>query len=185
MGYKPALEKAWGEIADLTSETKFSLRLLGDEYEIDTDKQTILSLSCNVPAKEYVSIILLHYLIQKLKLKVLPKPVGEWIDFKQMEGGNAYYPAFKKRVIEIILRKYGAHPEALLDLSPSVAFKRAQVGDVGVVIEALPEVPVLITVWRADEEFGAEANILFDKNITKIFCTEDIVVLADLAVRLL
>jgi hypothetical protein len=33
-------------------------------------------------------------------------------------------------------------------------------------------------MWRPDEEFGPEANLLFDKSITGIFCTEDIVVLA-------
>jgi len=32
---------------------------------------------------------------------------------------------------------------------------------------------------RGDEEFGPEANILFDKSITDIFCTEDIVVLSE------
>jgi len=38
---------------------------------------------------------------------------------------------------------------------------------------------------KADEEFGPDANILFDKNISGIFCTEDIVVLTELIVHLL
>ena len=36
----------------------------------------------------------------------------------------------------------------------------------------------MILIWRADEEFGPEANMLFDESIKRIFCTEDIVVLA-------
>ena len=64
-------------------------------YTIDLDKRTILSDSCNVPAKEYVAIILLHYLARKTLLKGLPPPTGEWIDFKELDGGEGYYPAFK------------------------------------------------------------------------------------------
>jgi hypothetical protein len=47
-----------------------------------------------------------------------------------------------------------------------------------VIIEAFEGVPVLIKAWKADSEFGPDANIYFDKSITGIFCTEDIVVLA-------
>lgn len=185
MGYNQAKDLAWKEIESLTKDKRFSIKLLADEYEIDLNKKNILSLSCNVPAKEHVSIILLHYLIQKLKLKILPAPMGEWIDFRQLEGGDAYYPAFKKRVIDTLLRKYGAQPEALLELIERLPAKRTQIGDVGVVLEVLPDVPILITAWKADEEFQPEANILFDKCMNKIFCTEDIVVLADLVVHLL
>jgi hypothetical protein len=185
MGYNQAFEKAWNEIANLSEENKFSVRFLADEYEIDSKQKGILSLSCNAPAKEYVGIIILHYLIQKLKSKVLPRVTGEWVEFRQLQGRDAYYPAFKKRVIGTLLRKYGAKPDALLELIGRLPAKKVQLGDIGIVIEAFPEVPILITIWRADEEFGAEADILFDKNIPRIFCTEDIVVLAELVVHLL
>jgi hypothetical protein len=48
---------------------------------------------------------------------------------------------------------------------------------------AFEAVPILIELWEADEEFGPEANILFNKTITKIFCVEDIVVLAEVVAR--
>jgi hypothetical protein len=51
---------------------------------------------------------------------------------------------------------------------------------VGIVLEAFERVPVLISLWRPDEEFEPEANMLFDKSITQVFSTEDIVVLAGL-----
>lgn len=185
MSYNQALDKAWKEIAELTKQKKFSIKLLADDYEIDLNQKNIISLSCNVPAKEYTSIILLHYLIQKLKLKILPIPSGEWIDFRQIQGGDAYYPAFKKRIIDTLLRKYGSQPDKLLELTERITAKRVQFGDIGIMFEALDGVPVLITAWRQDEEFGPQANILFDKSIIKIFCTEDIVVLADIIVHLL
>jgi hypothetical protein len=35
-------------------------------------------------------------------------------------------------------------------------------------------------LWRGDEEFGPEANLLFDRSITEIFCTEDVVITAEI-----
>jgi len=183
MGYTEALEKAWSEILSLTEEKRFSVKLLADEYDINSEDKKILSVSCNVPAKDYTSIILLHYLIQKAKLKTLPGPTGSWIDFRQLEGGAGYYPAFKKRTIDVILRKYGSRPETLLDAANRFCAKKVQIGDLGLVIEPLERVPFLITISKGDEEFTPDANILFDESATKIFCTEDLVVLTEIIVH--
>lgn len=177
MGYEVALAKAWLELENLNREAKGSVRFLADEYEVDLENKRVLSFGCNVPAKDHIGILVLHYLIQKLK--GISPVTGEWISFHQLPGGQGYYPAFKKRVIAPIVRKYGANPEALFELTERFRAKRVQLADISVVVNALDSVPVLITFSRADEEFGAEANVLFDKNIEDIFCTEDIVVLAE------
>ncbi|MCM8799424.1 MAG: hypothetical protein NC900_01650 [Candidatus Omnitrophica bacterium] len=77
MGYEVALEKAWSELENLTDKKRFAIKMLTDEYEIDLEERRILSLSCNAQPKEYIRIILLHYLIKRLKLKALPQPSGE------------------------------------------------------------------------------------------------------------
>jgi len=38
----------------------------------------------------------------------------------------------------------------------------------------------LIKLWRQDTEFGPDANMYFDASIKNIFCTEDIVMLAQI-----
>jgi len=65
----------------------------------------------------------------------------------------------------------------LLGVLERLPGRRVDQGDIGVVLEAFEKVPVMVILWRADEEFGADANLLFDKSITEILCTEDIVVL--------
>jgi hypothetical protein len=177
MGYEQALEKAWTELREITQDKNHSVRLLGDEYSIDLERQQILSLSCNVPAKAHVSIVVLHYLLQRLK--GLPPLVGEWISFNQLPGGQSYYPVFKKRVISPIVKKYGAHPESLWELADCFGAHKARHAEVSVIVEILERVPVLIVLFRGDEEFGPEANVLFDQSIKDILCTEDIVVTAE------
>ncbi len=170
------MNKAWEEVAGLTSQKAFSIKFLGDEYSVDIAQRKVLSLSCNTPAKDFSAILILHYLARQLQ--GLPALSGEWLTFKELSGVEGYYPAFRKRAIEPIIRKYGSHPEGVLTALERLPAKRVEQGDIGIVLEAFPGVPALVTLWRKDTEFGPEANLLFDKSITQIFCTEDIVVLA-------
>lgn len=183
MSYEAALQKSWEELSKLNPGRILSVKFLGDEYTVDFQEKRVLSLSCNVPAKDFTAILILHYL--EHKLKGLPFLTGEWLSFKELSGVEGYAAAFRNRAIEPIIRKYGSHPDGILSGLDRLPAKRVDQGDVGIVLEAFEGVPVMITLWRADSEFGPEANMLFDKSITQIFCTEDIVVLAGFVASLL
>jgi hypothetical protein len=165
MEYTEALFKAWSDLTGVCTEQDYSLRLLNDQYSVDLKNKRIMSASCNVEAKSHYSILILHYLARRVK--GLPEVKGQWISFKELPGGQAYYPAFKKRVIDTIVRKYSAWGAA----------------DKSEVVDVFEGVPVLITFWRGDEEFAPGANCLFDKSISDIFCTEDVAVLAEILVH--
>lgn len=176
MGYEIAINKAWEDLEKLNVPKITSLKFLGDEYSVDFGQKKVLSLSCNAAAKDFTAILVLHYLISKLK--GLPVLTGEWVSFKELSGVEGYYSAFRKRAIEPIIRKYGSHPEGILTVLEKLPAKRVDQGDIGIVLEAFADVTVMVELWRPDDEFGPEANVLFDKSISEIFCTEDIVVLA-------
>ena len=176
MTYGVAINKAWEDLLKLNPPNIISVKFLGDEYTIDFKERKVLSLACNAPAKDFTVILILHYLA--VKFKGLPLLTGEWLSFKELSGVEGYLPAFRIRAIEPIIRKYGQNPEMILGVLERLPAKRVDQGDIGIVLEAFEGVAIMITLWRPDEEFGPESNILFDKSITKIFCTEDIVVLA-------
>lgn len=176
MGYEIALNKAWEGLSELKPAEKLSVKFLADEYSLDLATRQIFSLSCNIPAKDFSAILILHYLI--CKLKGLPQATGEWLPFRELAGIEGYYPAFRKRSIEPIIRKYGKNPQGIFEAIGRLPAKKFEAADAGIVVEAFSGVPALIKLWAADDEFGPDANIFFDHSITGIFCTEDIVVLA-------
>jgi len=178
MGYEAALKKAWEDLANLKAPKILSIKFMADEYSVDTAAKKILSLSCNAPAKDFLSILILHYSAQKLK--DLPAPGGQWLTFRELSGIEGYYDAFHKRSIEPIIRKYGKNPDALKDVLSRLPSRLSDGGDISITVEAFAGVPVLIKLWKADTEFGPDANIYFDASIKNIFCIEDIVVLAQL-----
>ncbi|MBM3245373.1 MAG: DUF3786 domain-containing protein [Candidatus Omnitrophica bacterium] len=176
MAYDIAINKAWEALTGLVTGNTVSVKFLQDEYSVDFMKKTVTSLACNVPAKDFTAIILLHYLAQKFK--GLPELTGEWLTFRELAGIEGYYPAFRERAIEPVIRKYGNNPEGIFSVLGRLPARIAEFKDVSIIIDAFPEVPVLIKLIRPDQEFGPDANILFDRSTTGIFCTEDIIVLA-------
>lgn len=178
MGYGIAMQKAWDDLTKLNPAKNLTVKFLADEYTVDFEAKKVISFACNVPVKDFPAILILHYLIQKIN--GLPLLTGEWLNFKELSGIEGYYPAFRKRSIEPIIRKYGNNPSSILEALERLPSRKVNEADVAVVLDAFEGVPVLIKLFRSDEEFGPDANVLFDKSITKIFCTEDIVVLAGL-----
>ncbi len=176
MGYQAALLKAWGELEKLKLAKAQSVRMFSDEYRIDLENKLVTSVSCNTPAREFSAIIILHYLARKAG--GLPEIAGEWLNFREFSGIEGYYAAFRTRAIQPILNKYGSNPEGIYEVLERFPGKKVSGADVSIVLEVIEGVPILISLWRADEEFVADANIFFDRSINKIFCTEDIVVLA-------
>jgi len=176
MSYEAAIDKAWEDLFKFRSPDNLSLKFLADEYSIDLAQKRVISLSCNVPAKDFTAILILHYLARKLK--GLPRLTSEWLPFRELSGVEGYLPAFRKRAIEPIIRKYGSSPDDILQVLDRLPAYKTEGADVAIVLEAFENIPVLIKLWRQDEEFGADANMFLDRSITDIFCTEDIVVLA-------
>jgi len=176
MGYEAAFKKAWEDLSKLKPAKNLSVKFLADEYSVDTGERKIISLSCNVPAKDFVSILILHYLAKEIK--GLAAPTGVWLTFREFSGVEGYYDAYHKRCIEPVIRKYGKNPEAVKGILERLPGRLAEGGDVALQIEAFAGVSVLIKLWKADAEFGPDANMYFDASIKNIFCIEDIIVLA-------
>ncbi len=183
MGYDLAFKDAFDKLKKLTNEEKINVSFLADSYEVGLNNNKVFSLSCNTVSPQHISILILHYLIHQYK--GLPQIKGDWISFQQLCGGKGYYQAFRKRAIEPIIRKYGKSPESLLACLERLPGKKIQYGDCSIVLEAFKGVPVMVSIWGEDEEFSAEANILFDSGIENIFPTEDVTVLAGIIAKLI
>jgi hypothetical protein len=119
-------------------------------------------------------IILLHYLMGAWQSKGAPV-TGEWIAFQDLPEGRFYLDAFQRRAKIPLVQAFGERPERLPELAARAfgAIPLAQ-GDFAVRIPLLPLVPVALVLWRGDEEFPPEGNILFDRNIAALFSAEDI-----------
>lgn len=177
MSLEPALVKAWDAISEAKLFTNAYVRFLADEFVVDVKEKKVLTPSCKIPEEGCLTVLILHYLAQKMT--GLPAPTGEWLSLEGLSVAVGFADVFGKRATDLILKKYGSDPNGIYHILEKIPGKNTNHADASIVLEAFEGVPILIELWRSDDEFGPQGNLLFDKSITQIFCTEDILVLAE------
>jgi hypothetical protein len=134
-----------------------------------TDPQT------QVPLQEQV--LILHYL-QGCR----PVLKNQWVAYRELPGAGFYFGAFVKRAIEPLKKVFGQNVAALIRAGAKLGASSIETGDVGLQFTPLPYAPLQLVVWQGDEEFPAEANILFDATAGEYLSPEDAAWLASLTV---
>jgi hypothetical protein len=124
-------------------------------------------------------IIILHYLNG-----VKREHKGEeWISYKDIPSARFYLDAFNRRVKQPLMDAFGELPDRLVSCAEELfGATTSSFGDVSVVIQALPRIPVTLALWEGDEEFPPDGAILFDRSIQDILSAEDISELSSMIV---
>lgn len=99
---------------------------------------------------------------------------GKTITYKELHDGLNYFSVFASRTINPIVNYFGEEPERLPDIAAVLGGRKAEPGDVSVIIDAFPRVPIMIVLWRGDAEFGPEGSILFDSTVSDYLSNDDI-----------
>ena len=118
-------------------------------------------------------ILILHYLSSTDP----PDPSPELVTFSGLSGGMFYYPTYRKRGPNRVLKAFGAAPDRLFDAAAALGGRKADFGDVSVVIPILPHIDFTVVIHRGDEEFPPETQFLFRKDITAFLPLEDVAVI--------
>ena len=194
--YKKAVELGKKELKD--KNPKRIGGLSGAEFEADSNGNTVLTMDFlnrkvsitwpdlkiafkdsgeELPIQQQV--LLLHYLNGSKGSRV----TGEWIAYQEVPDGKFYLDAFLRRAKNPMVQGFGNQPELLVNLATEVYGARPlDQGDLSVIVQALPMVPVALILWKGDEEFPPEGTILFDRSISNILSAEDIAWLAGMII---
>jgi hypothetical protein len=116
-------------------------------------------------------VVILHYLNGAHE----EGPRGDWISFQDIPSARFYLDAFNRRVKSPLVATFGDHPDRLLPAAQELfGATRASIGDMSVQIQALPKVPIILVIWKGDEEFSSDGTLLFDRSIKHMLSAEDI-----------
>jgi len=135
---------------------------------------TIVDSDEAVPARD--KILILHYFIRARGTPLS----GNIITYKELHDGINYYPTFFKRAIEPVVSNFKDEPTKLIEKAGTLGGRQSDYGDTAVTINAFPYVPLTIVLWRGDEEFPPDGNIMFDSTIPDYLPTEDITIVCEI-----
>lgn len=127
-----------------------------------------------LPMRE--KILILHYFTQA-KGPPLSKRI---IAYQELPDGKNYFPVFTKRAIKPLLDHFGGEPEKLVEVAQALGARRADFADAAVTFNAFSRVPVTFVLWKADEEFPASGNVMFDSTIPDYLTTDDTNVMCEI-----
>ena len=131
--------------------------------------------AAEVPLQEQV--LILHYL-QGCR----PVLQNRWVAYREIPGAGFYFGAFVKRAIDPLKKVFGQNIAALRQAAERLGATPVETGQAAFQLDLLPYAPIQIIVWEGDEEFPAEANILFDASVGDYLSPEDAAWLASLPV---
>lgn len=103
---------------------------------------------------------------------------GNWVPFSGLKDARPFVPAFQKGVIADFAAAFSGHAAALSMAAEKMGGILLPHGDVGVQLSGFACIPVQYLFWEGDEEFPAQANILFDAGSTGFIHVESMVSIA-------
>lgn len=156
--------------------------MLTDECFVDLAGKTVTYNEPGGPeVPRFLQVLILHYLAGAMKAPLADR----LISFRELEGGALYYPAFKARAIDPLVREFGMNPERLKRVAATLNAEPIGVGSVGVKLRFFDKLPVAVILWLGDVEVSASANILYDASAAMILPTEDLTVVGGVVSRTL
>lgn len=153
------------------------LRHFGRQFAVNRRDGTVQRLPDGGPAgySEAMNIYtLFHYARPEARL------TGRWLPFRDLRHASPFAGAYQKGIIRPLARTFSGHG----DLLPGAAERLGGVrlGPNGYQLPAFACIPMRLHFWDADEEFEAQANLLFDESAVDFIHVESVVTIASVGV---
>ena len=103
---------------------------------------------------------------------------GRFVPFREVRGASPFAPAFEKSVASGLAAPFDGKLESLRRACIALGGEETGRSDAGFIIRAFDFMPVMLVFWDGDDEFGAQANLLFDADITDFIHEETVCCIA-------
>lgn len=154
---------------------KYSVTVWGDQFFIDYVDEKIDAVSItSKPPHEYFYLFAMYYLLGD---KDIPLS-GEWISEKDLPGGPTFFRGPHLIPTELISRRFGNDLEAFCAWSRQSGGTPVELGDAAFRFEITEDIPVVLLYWAGDEDFPAEAKLLYDRSIAELLSLDILYALA-------
>ena len=107
-----------------------------------------------------------------------PVASGNLVAFRQVKRVYPFEAAYRRTIISRLQELFAGKTEELSKACEVLGGTLLPQGDVGYVLPVFPFLNIAVLFWDKDEEFEAQANMLFDSEITEFMHEENVVCVA-------
>ncbi len=91
---------------------------------------------------------------------------NQWVPYRELKDGLFYTKSFSDTVEDRVCRRFGGDPGGMRSACSTLGGREVDQGDLGMVVNTFPRLPLLFILWLGDGEFEPNARILFDASAT-------------------
>lgn len=107
-----------------------------------------------------------------------PVASGNLVAFRQVKRVYPFEAAYRRTIIFRLQKTFSGKTAELKKACGILGGTPLPQGDVGYVLPVFPFLNIAVLFWDKDEEFDAQANMLFDSEITEFMHEENVVCVA-------
>lgn len=137
----------------------YGVTLWGIDYRIDCRQRQI---ACAGPViHPYFTVFIVSYLLLDRDIR----PTGEWISEKDFPGGATFFRGPHLLPTAAIGECHGNDLDSFAARCRDLGGTELAMADRAFSLAIAPEIPVAALYWRGDDDFPAEAKILYDRSL--------------------
>ena len=143
-------------------EKRYRITVWGEDYGIYPHESKIIRFNENNPdVNRLMGLFIIYYVLRLKELTIS----NEWISEKDIPGGATFFRGPHKIPTHIIETRYENNIKGFKEKCERLDGTPLDMADAAYSFEITPRIPVIVQFWDRDDEFPAEAKILFDKTI--------------------
>ncbi len=162
-------------------ETKlYSIAVWGEDYTVSPFDRKIMKLGIE-PAEidNLLGLFIIYYLLKCKDLDV----DNHWISEKDMPGGATFFRGPHAIPTGLVSDKYNSDVQGFVARCRQLTGIPLEMADGAFAFFITQRISVAVLFWDGDEDFPAEAKVLFDRSITQHLTLDIIFSLADVVCR--
>ena len=139
------------------SNGRLTLKVMGKPFSIDGNG----NFHGDIHVNPWIAVPFLNYVLYGAGLPVS----GNWVSFRELEGGRERYALFQKRCERAMKRVADTFTglfDDLVHIFDGKAVASQFQSDISVVLYPLPKIPLMICYWIPEENFESSLNLYLD-----------------------
>jgi hypothetical protein len=147
----------------------YTLTVWGEPYRITPTEYRLMKAEPNAERDHsYFGLFIVHYLLAET---VVPL-ADTWISEKEIPGGATFFRGPHALPTDLICNRFGNDLAAFKARCEALNGRPLKMADAAYRFDIVPRVPVAVCYWCGDEEFPAEAKLLFDRSLGRCLAAD-------------
>lgn len=159
-------------IADLN---QYAIEVWGDMYIFNLNNSKIEHvIATNPQPHKYFDLFVMYYLLRGKDILLSE----EWVSEKDLPGGPTFFRGPHQIPTDLISKRFKNDLQEFKTCCENLGGTQLEMADAAFSFSITPDIPVAVLYWIGDEDFPAEAKILYDRSVPELLSLDILFALA-------